>query len=60
MYIEEVCMDLMYLYSTRLEQLGKHVTGRVHSTKLKNRILSYFPNIDAHKQGRDVDRPRMQ
>lgn len=64
-YIEEVRMDslvapvfkltdLVNLYSTRLEQLGTHVTGRIHSTKLKNRILSYFPDMDAHKQGRDV------
>lgn len=28
--------------------------GRVHSTKLKNRILSYFRDMDAHKQGCDV------
>lgn len=64
-YIEEARMDslvapmfkltdLVNLYSTRLEQLGTHVTGRVHSTKLKNRILNYFPDMDAHKQGRDV------
>ncbi len=64
-YIKEACMDslvallfkltdLVNLYSTRLEQLGTHVTGRVHSTKLKNRILNYFPDMDAHKQGRDV------
>ncbi|XP_014664507.1 PREDICTED: uncharacterized protein LOC106806883 [Priapulus caudatus] len=64
-YIEEVRMDnlvapvfkltdLVNLYSTRLAQLGTHVTGRVHSTQLKNRILSYFPDMDAHKQGRDV------
>ena len=46
--------DLVNLYRTRLEQLGTPVTGRVHSTKLKNRILNYFPDMDAHKQGRDV------
>lgn len=46
--------DLVDLYSTRLEQMGTHVAGRVHSTKLKNRILSYFPDMDAHTQGRDV------
>lgn len=51
-HIEEVRMDslvapvfkltdLVNLYSTRLEQLGTHVTGRIHSIKLKNRILSY-------------------
>ena len=64
-YIEEVRMDnlvapvfkltdLVNLYSTRLEQLGTHMTRRVHSTKLKNRILNYFPDMNAHKQGRDV------
>ena len=64
-YIEEVRMDslvapvfkltdLVNLYSTRLEQLGTHVTGRVHSTRLKNRIPSYFPDMNAHTQGRDV------
>ena len=31
-----------------------HTSGRIHSTKLKNRILSYFPDMDIHKQGRDV------
>ena len=46
--------DLVSLYTSRLEQLGTHTTGRVHSTKLKNRILSYFPDMTAHKQGRDV------
>ena len=34
--------------------MGTHTTGRVHSTKLKNRLLSYFPDMNAHKQGRDV------
>ena len=32
----------------------EHTSGRIHSTKLKNRILSYFPDMDAHKQGHDV------
>jgi hypothetical protein len=62
-YIEEMRMDnlvapvlkltdLVNLYSDRLEQLGTHVY--VHSTRLKDRILSYFPDMDAHKQGRDT------
>lgn len=46
--------DRVNMYSTRLEQLGTHVMGRVHSTRLKNRILSYFPDMYTHKQGRDV------
>ena len=41
--------DLVKLYSTRLEQLGTKVLGRIHSTKLKNRILGYFPDMEAHK-----------
>ena len=67
-YMEETCKDylvasvfklkhLTVLYGKRLNQLGTNISGRVHSTKLKDRILShYFPDmeIEAHKQGRDV------
>ena len=64
-YIEDACMDdlvapvfklkdLVNLYSTRLEQLGTDVKGLVHSTKLKGRLLGYFQDLEAHKQGRDV------
>ena len=60
-YIEDTCMDdlvphvfkltdLVNLYSTRLKQLGTKVVGRIHSTKLKNRILGFFPDMEAHKQ----------
>ena len=40
--------DLSRMYSTRLEQLG---TCRVNSTNLKDRILAYFPDLQAHKEG---------
>ena len=64
-YIEEVrkdsliapvfkLSDLVSLYTSRLEQLGTYTTGHVHSTKLKNTILSYFPDMTAHQQGRGV------
>lgn len=46
--------DLANLYSRRLEQLGTKLPGRVHSTKLKNRILAYFLDMKAHTQGREV------
>jgi len=46
--------DLVILYKARLQQLGTTVTGRIHSTKLKDRILSYFPDLTAIKQGREV------
>ena len=46
--------DLVNLYSIRLIQLGTNIAGRIHSTKLKDRILSYFRDMEAHKKGRDV------
>ena len=46
--------DFVSLYSTRLNQLGTHVTGRIHSTKLKDRLPGYFLDMEAPKQGRDV------
>ena len=46
--------DLVSLYATRLKQLGTREESRIHSTKLKERLLSYFPDMQAHKQGRNV------
>ena len=47
-------VNLVKVYSTRLEQLGVKHHDHPHSTCLKNRILAQFPNLAAHKQGRDV------
>ena len=44
---------MISLYTTRLKQLGTGAAGRIHSTKLKDRILSSFPDMEAHKQGRN-------
>lgn len=46
--------DLKRMYSTRVEQLGTCLSGRVNSTHLKNRILAHFPDLQAHKEGRDI------
>lgn len=46
--------DLVILYSTRLEQLGVEQHVKPHSTELKNRILAQFPDLTAHREGRDV------
>ena len=40
--------DLVNLYSKRLTQLGSDLVGRIHSTKRKDRILSYFTDMEAH------------
>ncbi|CAC5382291.1 unnamed protein product [Mytilus coruscus] len=46
--------DLAKLYSKRLEQLGVVIEGRINTTHLKNRILAAIPDLQSHKQGRDV------
>ena len=35
-------------------QLGVKQRDHPHSTRLKNRILAHFPDLAAHKEGRDV------
>ena len=68
--MEETCKDeliapvfklnyLTVLYGKWLNQLGMNIISRYmyfHSTKLKDRILAYFPDMEmeAHKQRRDV------
>lgn len=42
------------MYSDRLGQLEVAIESRVNTTHLKNIILSALPDMQAHKQGRDV------
>ena len=46
--------DLARLYKDRLEQLGVTVDSRIHSTRLKNRLISELPELRAHSEGRDT------
>ena len=46
--------DLARMYKARLEQLGVSVEGRIHSTRLKARLLAVILDLQAHSQGRDV------
>ena len=45
---------LVGLYTTRLKQLGVSVDNRIHSTRLKMRLLASFPDLTAHTEGRDI------
>ena len=47
-------IDIAQLYKDRLEQLGVTVEKRIHTTRLKNRLLSALPDLRAHSQGRDT------
>ena len=47
-------IDIAQLYKVRLEQLGLTVEKRIHTTRLKNRLLSAIPDLRAHSEGRDT------
>ena len=46
--------DIAKLYKVRLEQLGVTVSNRIHTTRLKNRLLSELPDLRAYSEGRDT------
>lgn len=46
--------ELVKLYSERLKELDDASEKRVHSTRLKERLLKQFPELRAQQQGRDV------
>ena len=45
--------DMVNLFKQRLEQLGVK-EPQIHSTRLKERLLSEIPELEAHKQGKDI------
>ncbi|KAG7170840.1 hypothetical protein Hamer_G028174, partial [Homarus americanus] len=46
--------DLVKLYTQRMEQHGIKLNQRVHSIRLKERILAQFPNMQEHNKGCDI------
>ena len=46
--------DLVSLYTCRLENLEMQTEGRVHSSRLKNRLLAHFHDLRAYQEGRDI------
>ena len=46
--------ELSKMYATRLEQMGLNNSQRVHSTRLKERLIQYCPELTSYKDGRDV------
>ena len=65
LYIEEARLDeetapvfklanLVEIYQSRMQHLGVMLDTRVHSTRLKQRLLPQFPDMRAHTKGRDV------
>ena len=46
--------DMISLYKKRLQQLGVTVGNKIHSTRLKIRLLSALADLTAHVQGREI------
>ena len=46
--------ELTAMYTRFLKHYGSDLSGRVHSTDLKERILANVPGLQAHKKGRDI------
>lgn len=45
--------DIVKMYNERVKQLGG-ISGSVHSTRLKEQLLSHYSDLCAHDEGRDV------
>lgn len=65
MYIEETheqsdyatvfkISHLVQLYVTRSQSFGVNLDSKVHSTRLKNRLLVHFPDLRSYNMGRKV------
>lgn len=46
--------DLSKLYHDRLGQLGIVSNSRIHSTRLKNKLLTHFPDLSPQSHGKEV------
>ena len=46
--------ELSRMYASRLEQMGVDVSQRVHSTRLKERLIQQCPELTSYKDGREV------
>ena len=47
-------VNLVELYQSKMQQLGVKLDTRVHSTRLKHRLLAQFPDMRAQTKGRDI------
>ncbi|KAJ8893180.1 hypothetical protein PR048_005765 [Dryococelus australis] len=44
----------LVMYSNRLNQLGVEIDGRVHTTRLKQRVLAHFLDMRVYTKGRET------
>ena len=46
--------DLVKFYSSKLSEIGGEHSDRINATRLKTRVLTAFPDLTTHTQGREV------
>ena len=46
--------DLVKFYSSKLGKLGEEHHDKINATRLKTRVLTAFPDLTTHAQGREV------
>lgn len=46
--------DMAQLYTSRMHQFGVTSDKRMHTTRLKQRLLAHFPDLRAQSKGRDI------
>ena len=46
--------DMAQLYMSRMQQFGLTSDKRMHTTRLKHRLLAHFPAMRAQSKGRDI------
>ena len=46
--------NLIKPYTERLRQLGVEISGRIYSTRFKNRLLVAVPDLSTHVSGKEV------
>ena len=46
--------DLTKMYANFLAEFGLQIEGRIHSTRLKNRLLAQFEDLREHREHKEV------
>ena len=46
--------ELSRMYASRLEQMGVDISQRIHTTRLKERLIQQCPDLTSYKDGREV------
>ena len=46
--------DLVKCYSSKLSELGGEHPDKINATRLKTCVLTAFPDLTTHAQGREV------